>query len=73
MGCGSSSAGKVDDDNNKQGNDKNGTNNNKKKQNIKIEITEDPEQQGEKFHLEEKGNGEDDNNEEKEGDSFDEF
>ena len=62
MGCGSSSAGKVDDDNNKQENDKNGTNNNKKKQNIKIEITEDPEQQGEKFHQDENAE-----------DSFDEF
>ena len=61
MGCGSSSAGKVDDDKDKRENDKNGTNK-KKKQNIKVEITEDPEQQGEKFHQNE-------NNE----DSFDEF
>ena len=61
MGCGSSSAGQVMNDN-EDGNGRNDAKNKKKKENIKIEITEDPEQQGEKFHQEE-------NNE----DSFDEF
>ena len=54
MGCGSSSAGKVDDDNDKHENGEDGKNNKKKKKNIKIEINEDPEQQGEKFHQDEK-------------------
>ena len=61
MGCGSSSAGQVMNDNENENNKKD-TNNKKKKQNIKIEITEDPEQQGEKFH-----------EDEKDEDSFDEF
>ena len=72
MGCGSSKENQVmDDDESKSQHDNNVKR--KKMKNEKIKITEDPEQQGEKFHLEEKGNGEDDNNEEKEGDSFDDF
>ena len=62
MGCGSSSAGKVDDDNDKNGKGEDKKNNKKKMQNIKVEINEDPEQQGEKFHQDEKDE-----------DSFDEF
>ena len=61
MGCGSSSAGQVMNDNETE-NDQKDINKKKKKQNIKIEITEDPEQQGEKFH-----------EDEKDEDSFDEF
>ena len=62
MGCGSSSAGKVDDDNDKNGKGEDKKNNKKKMQNIKVEINEDPEQQGEKFHQDENAE-----------DSFDEF
>ena len=70
MGCGSSKENQVmDDDESKNQHDNNVKR--KKMKNEKIKITEDPEQQGEKFHLEEKG--EDDDNEEKEGDSFDDF
>ena len=62
MGCGSSSTEKVDEDNNKNEKGEDGKNDKKKMQNIKVEINEDPEQQGEKFHQNEKDE-----------DSFDEF
>ena len=40
--------------------------------NVKIEITEDPEQQGEKYHLNQNKDNEDDEDDE-EKDSFDDF
>ena len=67
MGCGSSTP---------EVNDNTATQNGRKKReklpNVKIEINEDPEMQGEKFHEEEK-NEEGDNQDNNEKDSFDDF
>ena len=67
MGCGSSTP---------EVNDNTATPNGRKKReklpNVKIEINEDPEMQGEKFH-EEENNEEGDNQDNNEKDSFDDF
>ncbi len=72
MGCGSSKDNQVmEDDENR---DKYNNNVKRKKmKNEKIKITEDPEQQGEKFHLDDKGNDDEDDEEGEEKDSFDNF
>ena len=67
MGCGSSTP-EVNDNTATQ----NGRKKREKLQNVKIEINEDPEMQGEKFH-EEENNEEGDNQDNNEKDSFDDF
>ena len=76
MGCGNSKEDQnIDDEENKR-NAKKG----KKMKNEKIKITEDPEKQGEKFHLNEKNDDDEEEEEEGEGDdgkgekdSFDDY
>ena len=64
MGCGNSKEDQTMGDEENKRNAKKG----KKMKNEKIKITEDPEKQGEKFHLNEKNDDDDDEEEEeKEG------
>ena len=78
MGCGSSKENQVLNDEDSFQINNTAKREIKKMKNEKIKITEDPEQQGEKFHLDEKGQDDDDDDEKEEGeqgekDSFDEF
>ena len=80
MGCGNSKDEQVMEDeenqNQKQKNMNNiNTRKTKKMKNEKIKITEDPEKQGEKFHLDEKkgGDGKDNGEGDEEEDSFGDF
>ncbi len=76
MGCGNSKEDQTMGDEENKRNAKKG----KKMKNEKIKITEDPEKQGEKFHLNEKNDDDEEEEEEGEGDegkgekdSFDDY